>query len=249
VVGKGWRNAIQNVFGILNTCKRNDIPTVSLTTDKNRNTSDIPIASKSRQNIHQNQAHITSTIYPYNVPVEELPSTSKICSGSKQAGEGVSASRTSSSEPDLKSYRRSIGDKIISHMLSNIENEDAYLHYFKQLAIFEEGLNHQDESNIFEIVYFHYSQNERKGRVKSSNKNLDREAVQLANSKNTRPQIVELKVNLTGKQVDRVAIRRDALDNFYDPNFNDDLYEEFLDRLIALEESLIEDNSYYLIIR
>ena len=227
----------------------NDIPTVSPTTDKNRNTSDIPMTSKSRHNIQHNQAHITSTIYPYNVPVEELPSTSKICSGSKQVGEGGSASRTSSSEPDLKSYRRSIGEKIIAHMLSNIENEEAYLHYFRQLAIFEEGLNQQDESNIFEIVHFNYNQKKRKRPVKSSNKNLDREAVQLAKSKNTRPQIVELKVNLTGQQVDRVAIRRDALEKFYDPNFNDDLYEEFLDRLIALEESLIEDNSYYLIIR
>ena len=134
-------------------------------------------------------------------------------------------------------------------MLSNIENEDAYLHYFRQLAIFEEDLNHQDESIIFEIKHFNYNQNKRKGIVKRSNKNLDREAVQLANSKNTRPEIIELKVNLAGKQVDRIAIRRDALQNLYDHNNDDDLYEEFLDKLIAFEESLIEDNSYYLIIR
>ena len=61
--------------------------------------------------------------------------------------------------------------------------------------------------------------------------------------KNTRPEILELKINLVGEQVDRIAMRRDMLENVYDHENDDDFYDQFLDKLIASEESLIKDIS------
>ena len=92
-------------------------------------------------------------------------------------------------------------------------------------------------------MHINYNQSEGKGRVKCSNTHLKKDPVRLTNSRHTRPEILELKVNFVGKQVDRIARRRDVLDNLYDQNSDDDLYDEFLDALIELEEGLVEDNS------
>ena len=56
--------------------------------------------------------------------------------------------------------------------------------------------------------------------------------------------MVELKVNLLGTQMDRIAMRKDILQNDYDKdNTDDEMYAEFLEQLISFEESLIEDIS------
>ena len=240
VVDSGWINTVQDVFSRINICNTSGITTVTLTTDNKPNTSDIPLTSKPNHNIQQ--THNTIAQLP-NVPLEEQPSTSKICSGVTQVPEGYSASHTPDSEPHLKGYRRSMGEKIIFYMLSNLENEDIYLHYFRQLASFEHNLNHQDGSNIFEIMHINYNQSKVYNRAKRSKTNLNKESVRLTNSRHTRPEILELNVNFLGKQMDRIANRRDLLENLYDQNGNDDLYDEFLDKLFAVEESLIEDSS------
>ena len=240
VVDSGWINIIHDVFKRINICNTSGITTVAIITDNKFSTSDIPLTSKKNYNIQQSQDTITQLP---NIPLEEQPSTSKICSGFTQVTEGCSTSHTSDSEPDLKGYRRSMGEEIIFYMLSNLENEDIYLHYFRQLSSFEDGLTNQDGSSIFEIVHINYSQNTVKGRAKRSKTNLNKDPVRQTNSRNTRPEILELKANLLGKQMDRIARRRDLLENLYDQNGRDELYQEFLDKLFAVEESLIEDSS------
>ena len=97
---------------------------------------------------------------------------------------------------------------------------------------------------MFEIVHINYNQNKIKQKVKRSNKNVNQKAACSTNSKHSRPKTLELKVNFTGKQEDRIAVRKDMLQNHYFPdNHDDELYDEFLDQLISFEESLIEDIS------
>ena len=163
--------------------------------------------------------------------------------GGTHVTERCHTNQASDSESDLKSYRRSKGETIIYYMISNVENEDAYLHYFKQLISFEEGLNKQVGSDILDIEHFNYNQNTRKGKVKRSNTNLRNETASFANSKHMRQESLELRVNFVGKQVDRIAMRRDILENVYDQDNDDELYDEFLDQLIVLEESFIENTS------
>ena len=120
VVDSGWINIIHDVFKRINICNTSGITTVAIITDNKFSTSDIPLTSKKNYNIQQSQDTITQLP---NIPLEEQPSTSKICSGFTQVTEGCSTSRTSDSEPDLKGYRRSMGEEIIFYMLSNLQNE------------------------------------------------------------------------------------------------------------------------------
>ena len=241
VIEDGWRNTLRNAFGILNKCNQSDIiTTVRSKADSKPNRSDIFVTSKSRHIIPQSQ---TPPIELPNVLSEAQQGTSKICSGGTKVVKGRYKRPRSDSDSDTKSHRRSTGEAIFSYMLSNVENEDAYLHYFRQLISFEESLNHKDGPNSFDIVHVNYKQNKSKGKVKRSTADLNKEGACLTNSKNTRPEMLELKANLLGKQMDRIAVRKDMLENVYDQDSNDELYDEFLDRLIDLEEGLIEDTS------
>ena len=108
--------------------------------------------------------------------------------------EGCNTKQRSGSESDVKSYRHSMGETILSYMLSNVENEEAYLHYFRQLISFEGGLNKEDGSNVFDIVHLNHNDNKRGERVKRSNTDFKRETSCLTKSKHTRPNILELRV-------------------------------------------------------
>ena len=128
-------------------------------------------------------------------------------------------------------------------MHANVENEDAYLHYLRQLVSFQGGLSHEGRPNVFEIVHFNYNQNKSKGKVKRSNTDLKNETESLTKSKNTRPETLELNHSFVGKQVDRISMRRDLLENLYQDKKNDEVSDEFIDNLIDFEEGLIKDMS------
>ena len=83
-----------------------------------------------------------------NVPLAEQQSTSKICSTGLKAKRGRHKPPRSDSESDTKSYRRSMGETLLSYMLLNVENEDAYLHYFRQLDSFQANLNYESRPNV-----------------------------------------------------------------------------------------------------
>ena len=240
VAHSGWKSTIQNVFGTLNRGKQSEIVIGKSTPDINPITADIYMTNNSKQIIPKNH---DVPIHLPNVPLEEQQSTSKLCCGVMHGTEGCNTNHRSDSESDSKSYRRSIGEEIFSYMLSNVQNEDTYLHYFKQLISFEEDLNKEGEPNIFHIAHINYNQNKRKGKIKRCSLDLNNDSGSLTKSKHVRHEILELKVNFIGKQADRTAMRRDMLENVYDHDNDDELYNEFLDQLIVLEESFIEDTS------
>ena len=150
VVEDGWRNTIRNAFGILNKCGRSDITTMISKPDGKPNKCEIFVTSKSRQIITQSQ---NPAIELPNVPREEQQGTSKICSGGRKVTKRCNKSQRSDSGSDTKSYRRSMGETIFWYMLSHVETEDAYLHYFRQLIIFEDSLNHKGAPSTYHIVH------------------------------------------------------------------------------------------------
>lgn len=157
-----------------------------------------------------------------NVP-EQQPSTSKGSSEITPRHQMTDFAQRSTSETDHdsiglgKSYRLCIGKKIISNMMKNINNEEGYLHYFRQLVQFEETMKHEDTCH------------------------KDFEIVDLCQSKNTAHQMMSLKINLAETLLNRIDMRRNVLENWHVYCKDEELYDSFLNELLNFEESLVKD--------
>ena len=64
-----------------------------------------------------------------------------------------------------------------------------------------------------------------------------------SSAKNVRPDVLTPKLKPVGEKMYRTAVRKHLIKNVYDYCNDDGLYDEFLDKLIAFEESLVEDIS------
>ena len=131
-------------------------------------------------------------------------------------------------------------------MVINLSNEEGYLYYFRQLIQFEETLKREKPChNGFELVHITDVQGPKNGRIKESNTQPKDKALlgKVKNkSKNTpAPQMMTLQVNFVGKFSDRIAMRRNILENLNIYCNDEELYDMFLDRLLNFEESLIKD--------
>ena len=108
-------------------------------------------------------------------------------------------------------------------MVININNEEGYLHYYRQLIQFEETLKHEDAChNDFEIVHITDVHAPKEGRIKRSNAQPKHNAllcespVHLSKSKNTsEPQMMMLKIDFVGKSTNRIDMRRNILENLH----------------------------------
>ena len=95
--------------------------------------------------------------------------------------------------------------------MSNINNERAYVHYLNQLSLFEQHLKKKNgASNEFDIVH-------------------DIDTTSTTN----------LLLNLIGKSLDRIEIRKILLQGFEEHCHDEEAYEVFLDLLFDREEDFI----------
>ena len=196
-----------------------------------------------------------------NLEVEDLddiPSTSRNKNNSdsqSQLKKLRAKSSSSDSEPEnyTKSYRLKIGESILNNMVKHTNDENSYLHYFYQLVEFENMLKNEplDQRNEFEIMpppnfnkrnvskikrsttEIHHSKEIQRRKTSDSfeNKHIARDR-----------QISSLNVNsdvIFYREI-RTQLRCDTLNNFERYCEDENKYDDFLIRLIEVEEELKE---------
>ena len=149
-----------------------------------------------------------------NVPIyEEEPCSSKVMR------QNYTKSISSDDDTDLQEEdcRISLRWKIISSMLSNVRNEKIYIHYFTRLLSFEDSLKNGHMSNVFSSEYF--------------------DAADLVEE-----EIKDIQHKFSGDIGSRIKMRTDIINSIQFYERDEDIYEEFLERLITMEETLIEDH-------
>ena len=133
-----------------------------------------------------------------------------------------------------------LAEYILSEMMMNINEEEAYIHYLKQLLVLENNAILGD----FKILEFNYPLAPKHGKVKTTQQNsrLTGNHDQIKNSKNKMPPLVKLNVKFLGRHLDRLDLRTGLLENFHDHCKDDEKYKVFYNKLFDFEESLIMDN-------
>ena len=149
-----------------------------------------------------------------------------------------------------KSSRVKVGEEILSKMAEHLNDEDAYIHYLRQLVDYESLLKLQDisQESDFEIAPFIDFKNLKKGKVKRSNENIHKKLP----SKNIETSLKNelsindcdcrfpLNINLSYEYILRAQLRRDMLKHYHKHCDEINRFHDFIDSLIELEENLIE---------
>ena len=149
-----------------------------------------------------------------------------------------------------KSYRVKIGEKIMSEMLEQLNDENAYLHYFKQLVEFEELLTQADfnADKKFEIqpyvrfpILKHYkTKNASTDTPKMISDNCQTDKKD-DNLKKVTLDPIQLNSDYSNEYLIKMQLRRAILKHF--PMFasEEKLFVSFVNSLIEFEEGLVKD--------
>ena len=223
-----------------------------------RNETENGQAGKDKQNLgvytisynpKKTQTSEFDTESPITVLNVKACSSSALSEPPKKQNEGrclqMNVSHIDDSDDDSPIPQRSrylqLVEYILSAMMMNINEEEAYIHYLKQLISLENTANLGD----FIILEFNNPLAPKHGKVKKTNQISNSLTVnhgQLTNSKNKMPQLVKLDVKFLGRHLDRLDLRKSLLENFYDHCKDDETYKIFFNKLFDFEESLIMDN-------
>ena len=149
-----------------------------------------------------------------------------------------------------KSYRVRMGEKVLYEMIKQITDENAYIHYFKQLVDLEElSKNKGLSSNTkFEIEPFIAFKTTTRSEVKNKNtrvhKNKSKNDKMISKSRKSQIEAFEqpvLDFKLSGERLLRRQLRTEMLKDFSSNLYCEDNYDEFVNNLFNLEEGLIKD--------
>ena len=149
------------------------------------------------------------------------------------------------------SSRVTVGEEILSKMFENLNYEEAYIHYFKQLVCYEEMLKRKDQLQDydFKVVPFFDLKHLKNAKSKRSNKLIHNDFTK--KNKNTTneykcdnpyhgPEEKSLNINFSVEYIIRAQLRRDMLKHYHKHFDDESRYHFFIESLIELEESLIE---------
>ena len=147
-----------------------------------------------------------------------------------------------------KIYQFRIGEKILSRMEENINNEDTYIHYFRQLVHFDNLLKSGEtfRDKKFEIIPFSSPKLMRKCKVKRSSKDVHNKSrgknVQSKSQHKNQAQENHspLNINSSVEYAIRAQLRRDMLKHFQIFCDQQNSYDNFISSIIELEERLIK---------
>lgn len=158
--------------------------------------------------------------------------------------------KNESTDP-LTSDRLRIGEELLSRMLSEVNNEPSYLHFFKQLMAFENFINdkYSKLNGEFQIKSFHETVNStRKIYVENSFNQCEVDSSSLKRRiKHSKNRLCQQKlkntpstnVNYVIDVLIRAQLRRDMLKH-YKVHCNDERrYNDFLNSLSEFEEMLL----------
>ena len=176
---------------------------------------------------------------------------------SHAVGEQTPVQHQSKTECNKSSLRRTDrltkGEEILRNMVLHISNEDAYMHYFKQLMEFDYLAKNSKTDNLqtFEIMPFNKVHRTKICKIKKSNKinnvkidRVSRKDTLIKNtrsSKNKTSEEIILKVNFTVELFKRIQLRQAVLHDFEIYCYDEELHDNFVNRLVDFEESLINE--------
>ena len=188
----------------------------------------------------------------WNRPVLEAPNTSKGKYSAQKAKDKIilSQSSTDSDSEDFKvtttkSHRLRKGESLLSEMWNNVNNEEAYSHYFKQLLELEYPSNKTSSSHYkdFNVAPFHQCNYiTKKYEPKHSKKcqQTNGSPITCTNDlKNGRFEETPLNVNFVVNAKERQKQRKSRLERFLKNCDGENDYDDFIKVLISFEEELI----------
>jgi hypothetical protein len=259
IVDHGWTNTIRNVIGVQkkhssvqNIAKcSSEVPKTATKMDgqvgispiskseckSNNFLKDVTVKSKV-QDAYPSTSNI-KIICVWTKALVDLPHHSN--SSSVEDVSGNDSSRT-------KNNRLSIGEKLLSCMMDNINSDEMYLYYFKQLVEFEETNKVDGALNKdFEIIHITDYQKSNginetcfmthvKSKQPVSETNMKKS---FKKDKNKLPHELTLKIDFVNEHSERLNLRRNMLEDWHIQCMNEELYDCFVNRLIDLEESLL----------
>ena len=169
----------------------------------------------------------------------------------------VSKSISSDSESSIadenrgKNYGMITRDKLFSEMTNRLDNEDAYLHYFKQLVDFEDYAQKQDlhRYKMFQVLPYITFQTADKSKIKNNYIPINESSIQ--NQIQSRKQRNYEKVTssefhsnpeFSEQGLMRMQLRRDMIKNYTIFLSNEEQFGNFINSLIEFEEGLIKES-------
>ena len=149
-----------------------------------------------------------------------------------------------------KSYHLQKGTEILALMWLSLEKEEAYIHYFQQLLKLEELVKDgksKERVKKFEVALFsNFLDKPSAFRRKISDpSSISKKTNQVhdnlgsTNSKSHKSNELILDVSFIGELLDRIEQRRYNMEGFMMSCENDTIFEDFVSKLISLEEGLI----------
>ena len=133
-----------------------------------------------------------------------------------------------------------------------MSNEDAYLHYFKQLLELDYWAKNSeiDDLQQFQISLYNKMHTTKMSKIKNSKKTkivrhdtipIKESFTDSSSSKTRTLGELSLNVHLTEATLDRIQLREAMLVDFQIYCYDNEAYESFFNRLIDFEESLIKE--------
>jgi hypothetical protein len=192
---------------------------------------------------------------------KHLPNTAKQHSSIQGPKTNLNHLQRSNSESETDSYadvksntaiRFEMRQEILSRMLLHINDEDIYLHYFRQLVDLDHAFKGcpnmtPDCFGNFEIIPFEKNNPRKMGKIKRSNQ-LDslkiaplQEAIKTKCKNTTTGRTHFTQFGFIDTISDRTKTRRDLLEDFNFNCNNDNVYDDFFNRLVDVEENLIKE--------
>ena len=132
-----------------------------------------------------------------------------------------------------KSLRQLMGETVLRCMIMNIENENVYLHQFKELLSLEDYC--KTNKHEPDLYYIYGNTNEL---YQNNEKRVQRS---ISNCLNNESNSFKSKPKMIGEQSERIMERTELLNKFALYSSDEQSYENFLDLLIDLEESFTEN--------
>ena len=239
-----------------NPSKANPISKVSHNNNHSNTKNDNRVFIISNKKLDKPEMKVNSDLEVEDLDV--IPSTSRNKNNSdsqSQLKKLRAKSSSSDSEPEnyTKSYRLKFGESILHNMVKHVKDENSYLHYFYQLLEFEHMLKNEplDRRKEYEIIPLPNFNKMNVGKIKHSTteihqyKKIQRRK-KLETNKNQHiardRKISSLNVKNDGFPwwEIKTQLRCDTLKNFEGYCDDETKYDNFLIRLIEVEEELKE---------
>ena len=159
------------------------------------------------------------------------------CSTSDERNTSITDEETSTSPINRHLY---LAETILSRMVANMNNENTYIHYLKELVRLEKDNDKNgDELKFFEIASIDKYNVPKLRYADTLDAPLNNEEVMIPSMMSTKSANDASNINFLGRFLDRVELRKRILCNIQIKCMNAGSYEEMFNELMDLEEGFV----------